>query len=126
MEGIDNEDKLKEEIKGSIQAQKEMDAENAYVDNLFDAVAKNVEVDIPEEMVEEEINRLMGRFEEQIKMQGISLELYYQFTGSNEEALRSQMEKEAYKNVLYRLMLEEIAKLEKMTVSEEEANKQAD
>ena len=126
MEGIDNEDKLKEEIKGSIQAQKEMDAENAYVDNLFDAVAKNVEVDIPEEMVEEEINRLMGRFEEQMKMQGISLELYYQFTGSNEEALRSQMEKEAYKNVLYRLMLEEIMTLEKVEISEEEVDKEVE
>ena len=126
MEGIDTEDKLKEEIKGSIQAQKEMDAENAYVDNLFDAVAKNVEVDIPEEMVEEEINRLMGRFEEQMKMQGISLELYYQFTGSNEEALRSQMEKEAYKNVLYRLMLEEIMTLEKVEISEEEVDKEVE
>ena len=126
MEGIDNEDKLKEEIKASIQAQKEMDAENAYVDNLFDAVAKNVEVDIPEEMVEEEINRLMGRFEEQMKMQGISLELYYQFTGSNEEALRSQMEKEAYKNVLYRLMLEEIMTLEKVEISEEEVDKEVE
>ena len=126
MEGIDTEDKLKEEIKASIQAQKEMDAENAYVDNLFDAVAKNVEVDIPEEMVEEEINRLMGRFEEQMKMQGISLELYYQFTGSNEEALRSQMEKEAYKNVLYRLMLEEIMTLEKVEISEEEVDKEVE
>ena len=126
MEGIDTEDKLKEEIKASIQAQKEMDAENAYVDSLFDAVAKNVEVDIPEEMVEEEINRLMGRFEEQMKMQGISLELYYQFTGSNEEALRSQMEKEAYKNVLYRLMLEEIMTLEKVEISEEEVDKEVE
>ena len=126
MEGIDTEDKLKAEIKESIKAQKEMDAENAYVDNLFDAVAKNVEVDIPEEMVEEEINRLMGRFEEQMKMQGISLELYYQFTGSNEETLRSQMEKEAYKNVLYRLMLEEIMNLEKVEISEEEVEKEVE
>ena len=122
MEGIDTEDKLKEEIKASIQAQKEMDAENKNVDDLFDAVAKNVEVDIPEEMVEEEVNRLIGRFEEQMKMQGISLELYYQFTGSNEEALRSQMEKEAYKNVLYRLMLEEIMNLEKIEIPEEDVD----
>ena len=126
MEGIDTEEKLKEEIKASIQAQKEMDAENKYVDDLFDAVAKNVEVDIPEEMVEEEVNRLMGRFEEQMKMQGISLELYYQFTGSNEEALKSQMEKEAYKNVLYRLMLEEIMNLEKIEIPEDEVEKEVE
>jgi len=126
MEGIDSEAKLKEEIKNSIQAQKEMDAENKYVDTILEEVSKNVDVDIPEEMVEEEIDRLMGRFEEQMKMQGISLEVYYQFTGSDEKSLRSQMEKEAYKNVLYRLMLEEISIIEKIEISKEEAEKEAE
>ena len=126
MEGINSEETLKAEIKESIKAQKEMDAENKYVDDLFEAVAKNVEVDIPEEMVEEEVNRLMGRFEEQMKMQGISLELYYQFTGSDEAALKSQMEKEAYKNVLYRLMLEEVMNQEKIEVTEEEVEKEVE
>ena len=126
MEGIDSEDKLKAEIKSSITAQKEMDAENKYVDAILEAVAKNVEVDIPEEMVEEEVDRLIGRFEQQMKMQGISLDLYYQFTGSDEKALRSQMEKEAYNNVLYRLMLEEITNIEKVEVSEEDAEKEAE
>ena len=126
MEGINCEETLKAEIKESIKAQKEMDVENKYVDDLFEAVAKNVEVDIPEEMVEEEVNRLMGRFEEQMKMQGISLELYYQFTGSDEAALKSQMEKEAYKNVLYRLMLEEVMNQEKIEVTEEEVEKEVE
>ncbi len=126
MEGIDSEDKLKAEIKESIKAQKEMDAENKYVDSLLEGVSKNVEVDIPEEMVNEEVDRLMGRFAEQMKMQGISLDLYYQFTGSNEEQLRSQMEKEAFNNVLYRLMIEEIQQIEKIVVSEEEAEKEAE
>lgn len=126
MEGIDSEDKLKAEIKESIKAQKEMDAENKYVDSLLEGVSKNVEVDIPEEMVNEEVDRLMGRFAEQMKMQGISLDLYYQFAGSNEEQLRSQMEKEAFNNVLYRLMIEEIQQIEKIVVSEEEAEKEAE
>lgn len=126
MEGIDSEDKLKTEIKESIKAQKEMDAENKYVDSLLEGVSKNVEVDIPEEMVNEEVDRLMGRFAEQMKMQGISLDLYYQFTGSNEEQLRSQMEKEAFNNVLYRLMIEEIQQIEKIVVSDEDAEKEAE
>ena len=126
MEGIDSEDKLKEEIKASIKAQKEMDAENKYVDSLLEGVSKNVEVDIPEEMVNEEVERLMGRFAEQMKMQGISLDLYYQFTGSNEEQLRSQMEKEAFNNVLYRLMIDEIKEIEKVVITDEEADKEAE
>ena len=126
MEGVNSEETLKEEIKKSIEAQKEAEAENNYIDKILEEVSKNVEVDIPEPMVDEEVNRLLKRFEEQMKMQGISLDLYYQFTNSNEEALKSQMEKEAYSNVLYRLMLEEIMNLEKIEVSSEEAEKEAE
>ena len=126
MEGINSEETLKEQIKESIKAQKDMEVENKYVDDLLEAVAKNVEVDVPQAMVDEETDRLIGRFEEQMKMQGISLDLYYQFTQSNEEALRSQMEKEAYNNVLYRLMLEQIMTEEKIEVTKEEAAKEAE
>lgn len=126
MEGVNSEESLKEEIRKSISAQKEMDAENKYIDAILEGVSKNVEVDIPEEMVEEEVTRLMKRFEEQMRMQGISLDLYYQFTQSSEADLRNQLEKEAYSNVLYRLMLEEIMNLEKIEVSVEEAEKEAE
>ena len=125
MDGVTSEESLKEEIRNSIQAQKEMDVENKYIDAILEGVSKNVEVDIPEEMVDEEVDRLMKRFEEQMKMQGISLDLYYQFTQSSEADLRNQLEKEAYSNVLYRLMLEEIMNLEKIEVSLEEAEKEA-
>lgn len=126
MEGVNSKETLEKEIESNIKARKEMDAENQYVDTLLETVSKEVEVDIPEEMVEEEVNRLIGRFEEQMKMQGISLDIYYQFTHTTEADLRNQMEKEAYKNVLYRLMMEEIMNLEKIEVSEEEASKEAD
>ena len=126
MEGVDSKEKLEEEIEKSIKAQKEMDAENKYVDTILEEVSKNVEVDIPEEMVNEEVDRLKRRFEENMKMQGISLDLYYQFTRSTEADLRNQLEKEAYSNVLYRLMLEEIMTLESIEVSVEEAEKEAE
>ena len=126
MDGIDSEEKLREEIKNSIKAQKEMEAENKHIDRLFEEIAKNVEVDIPEEMVEEEVERLMKRFEEHMRGQGISLDLYYQFTNSNEKDLKAQMEKEAYNNILYRLMLEEILEQEKVEVSFEDAEKEAE
>ena len=126
MEGVNSKEDLEKELKANIEAQKEMDAENAYVDALLDAVAKNVEVDIPEEMVDEEVERLLGRFSQQLQMQGASLDLYYQLTKTTEQDLKNQLEKEGYKNVLYRLMLEEIAKEEKIEISDEDASKQAD
>ncbi len=126
MENVNSKETLEKEIKSSIKAQKELQAENAHVDKLLEKIGEQVEVDIPEEMVNEEVNHLMKRFEEQLRMQGISLEVYYQFTASDEAALRSQLEKEAYSNVLYRLMLEEIMNLEKIEVTVEEAEKEAE
>ena len=124
MEGIDTKEKLEEEIKANIKAQKDMDAENKYIDNLLEEIGKNVEVDIPEEMVEEEIDNMLHKFEEQLNMQGLNLDMYLKFTQSDVKALRDQMEKDAYQHVLYRLMLEEIVKLEKIEVKEEEVDKE--
>ena len=125
MEGVNSKETLEEEIKKSLLAHKETEAENKYVDTLLDKIAENTTVDIPEEMVSEEVHRLIHRFEEQMKMQGISLDLYYQFTKSTHEDLHKQMEPEAYKNVLYRLILEEITKLEKVEVTLDEGEEEA-
>ena len=126
MEGVDSKEKLEKQVEKEIKAQKEMDNENKYVDTLLEEVSKNVEVDIPQEMVDEETDRLLKRFEQQMARQGISLDVYYQFTQSSEKDLRAQLDKEAYNNVLYRLMLEEIMNLEKIEVSQEEADKEAE
>ena len=125
LDGVNDEKSLKEEVKKNILAQKEMENENIYIDKLLSEVAKNVEVDIPEGMIEEETTRLLKRAEQSMMMQGLNLDLYYKITGSKEEDLRNQLKDEAYQNVLYRLMLEEIVKLEKIEVSEEDAKKEA-
>jgi len=126
IEGVDSKESLEKHIEEDIKAHKEMEAENKYVDTLLEKVAKNVEVDIPEEMVEEEIDRLIARYSEQLKMQGISIDMYYAFTKTTEKDLRANMEKEAYNHVLYRLMLEELVKMENIEVSKEDAEKEAE
>lgn len=68
----------------------------------------------------------MHQYEENLKMQGITLDMFYQFTNSSEEDLEKQMHPEAEKRVKYRFMLEEIATLEKVEVTDEEANKEAE
>ena len=125
IEGVNDEESLRKEIEANIKANKDMEEENKYIDKLLEEVSKNVEVDIPEEMVDEETDRLLRRTEQQMAMQGISLDLYYQITKSTEKDLRDQLEKEAYQNVLYRLMLEEIMNMEKIEVSESDAMEEA-
>ena len=126
MEGVDSRESLEKEIEEHLKAHKETDAENKYVDEILDKIASNTKVDIPEEMVDEEIHRLIHRFEEQLKMQGVSLELYHEFTKTTHEDLHKQMEPEAYKNTLYRLILEELVKLENIEVTREDAEEEAE
>ena len=126
MDGVDSKETLEKSIKDTIKAHKEADAENKYVDDLLAKIGENTDVEIPEEMIDDEVHRLIHRFEDQLRMQGISLDLYYEFTKTTHEDLHKQMEGEAKKNVLYRLILEELVKLEKVEVTLEDGEKEAD
>ena len=120
MDGVDSEEKLRDQIKKTIQQRKELEVENKYIEDILAKVSEHVEVDIPQEMVDEEVDNLMDRMEHQLQHQGMNLDIYYQFTGSTEQDLRNQLDKEAYSNVLYRLMLEEIRQSENIEATDEE------
>lgn len=126
MEGVDSLESLKEEIKTHILARKEVDSENKFIDDLLDKVCEGLKVEIPEAMTEEEVSRILRQYEENLKMQGLTLQQFYQFTNSDEAALREQMKEEANKRILSRFALEEIAKAEKIEISDEEAEKEAE
>ena len=126
MEGIDSKEALEKQVEENIKTRKESELENKYLDELLEAAAKNTEVDIPDAMIEEEIDRMLKQYEENLNMQGITLEQFYKFTNSDEKALRDQMKEEAGKRVKFRLMLEEIAKAEKIDMSDKDAEKEAE
>ena len=126
MEGVDSKETLEAEVKKTIEAQKERNAENKYMDDLLEAAAKNVKVEIPHVMIHEEAHRMVHQYEETLRMQGLTLEQFYEFTHSDEHALMEQMEPEAEKRVLYRLMLEEIAKAEKIAPTKKEVEEEAE
>ena len=125
MEGIDTLEKLENQVKENIKVRKEADAENKYLDELLDKASEGTEVNIPHVMIHEELDRMLEQYKQNLSMQGISLEQFYQFTNSNEEALKQEMHPEAEKRVKLRLMLEEIAKKENIEVTEEEAKEES-
>ena len=84
MEGIDSKESLEKQVKENLTARKESDAENKYIDELLDAASRDVKVEIPDVMINEELNRMVKQYEETLRMQGISLEQFYQFTNSDE------------------------------------------
>lgn len=126
LEGVTDEKSLKEEIKKNIEVGKERETEDKYVDSILGEIAKNTKVDIPEELIEDEIHHMIHNFEDQIKMQGISLEVFYEMTKSNEEGLKNQMKPEAEKHVLYRIILEKVKELEKINVTDKETEQEAE
>ncbi|MBS4215448.1 MULTISPECIES: trigger factor [Neobacillus] len=113
-------DALKEKIKTRLEDSKKHEAEHHLQDTVVEKAAENTQVELPEVMIDNEVNRLLQDFEQRLQMQGMNLQLYYQFSGQDEEALREQMKADAEKNVRVRLTLEAIAKAENLEVSEED------
>lgn len=126
IEGVNSKKELDSYVENHLKEHKEMDIENKHVDKLLEKILENTEMDIPEEMIEDEVTRLIKRYEEQLRSQGISLEMYYEFTKSSEKDLRKNMDVEASKHVSFRLILEELLKLEKVTVEDKEVALEVD
>lgn len=126
MEGIDSLEALQNQIRENIMAHKEHHAEDHFIDEILNKAMENMEVDVPDAMVKEETDRMIRQYEENLKMQGITLEQFYQFTNSDEAALKDQMKEEALKRVKERLLLETIKEKENLTISDEEAIKEAE
>jgi len=115
-------DALKEKIKTRLEDSKKHEAEHHLRDTVVEKAAENAEVEIPEVMVTNEVNRMLQEFEQRLQMQGMNLELYFQFSGQDENALREQMKEEAQNRVKINLTLEAIAKAENLEVTDEDVN----
>jgi len=123
---IDNEEDFRKEVKKAIEAKKQEEVNNKYLDDVLEAAAKNMEVEINPEIIDDEVHRMINQFAEQIKMQGLTLEQYFQFTGGSEADMHKNMEPEAEKRVKYRYLIEEVAEKEKIEVTDKEAEAAAD
>ncbi|MGG0720423.1 trigger factor [Robertmurraya massiliosenegalensis] len=113
-------DALKEKIKTRLEESKKHEAEHAVRDTVVEKAAENAEIDLPAIMIDNEVDRMLQEFEQRLQMQGMNLDLYFQFSGQDETALRDQMKEEADKRVRMNLTLEAIAKAENIEVSPEE------
>lgn len=123
-ENVKTEAELKAEIKKHLLEHKEVDAENKYIDELLRKASENIEVEINPEIIENEQNRMIDDYRNNLKMQGLSLEQYLQFTKSSIEDLKKQIEPEATSRVKIRYLLEEVSKKENVEVTDEEVKEE--
>ncbi len=125
-EDVKTEKEFNDEVKKMIEARKEEEAKNKYLDEVLEAAAKNMKGEINEEIIDDEVHRMIHQFEEQLRMQGLSVEQYLQFTGGTHEDMHKQMEPEAEKRVKYRYLIEMVADAEKIEISDEDAEAEAE
>lgn len=123
---VKTKEELEAKIKEQIKTRKEADIENKYIDECLEAATSNMKVEINPEIIDDEIHRMVDQMSEQLKMNGITLEQYMQFTGMTHEDLHKQYEEMATKRVKERFLLENVAKVEKIEVSDKDAEAKAE
>lgn len=118
--GVESLEDLKKYIKENMTAERSKQIEDEYLFKCLDEVVKNSKFDIPEEMTEDETNRLVKEFSEKLSYQGLKLEDYLKYINSNINDFKATLKDEANKRVGYRLIMDAIIENEKIEVSDEE------
>lgn len=121
---VKTKEELEAKIKEDLTAQKEKELDNKYTDECLEKAANNMTIDLNEEIVDDEVHHMIHQFEDQLKMQGLNLDQYMQFSGVTHEDLHKQMEGEVTKRVKYRYLLEAVIDAEKIEVTDEEAKEE--
>ena len=121
MEGVTNKEELEKLIEEEITAQKEFQVENKFIEDILAKASDNMTIELDEEIIDAEKDRIYKEFVQKLSMQGINEELYYAYSGANKEDILKEMSTEAETRLKYRYLLEAVAKEEKIEVTDEEA-----
>lgn len=119
-EDVKTESELEAKIKEHLLEHKNHDIDNKYLDEVLKKAVENMTVEINEEIIHDEIHRMINQYAEQLRMQGLSIEQYLEFTKSTMHDLENQMKGEAETRVKERYLLESVAEAEKIEVTKEE------
>ena len=116
----------RDDVKAKIQKRHEADADSHVENALAEALINKLEADIPEVMFEAETENFVRDYDNRLRMQGLSLDMYFKYTGQTLDALRQQMRPQAESQVKTRLALEKIVELEGIVATEEDINAEYD
>ena len=118
--GVESLDDLKKYIKENKEAEKTKQLEDEYLFKCLDKVVEGAKFEIPEEMTEDETNRLVREFSEKLQYQGLKLEDYLKYCNTNLDNFKATLKDEANKRIGYRLIMDAIVEAEKLEVTDEE------
>ena len=113
---------LKKYQKEQIKAQKEQSATNEVLNKIIDQISSQAKIELAKEVVADEVEGMKKNLEQQVQSRGMTLQQYLQITGQKEEDLHKKMEEDAVKNLRAILVMEEIAKVENITVDDKDVD----
>ena len=121
---FDTLEEYKADIRKKLAEEKEKDAQRAKEDAVINKIIETSEMDIPDAMVDAQIDQMADDFGRRMQSQGLSLEQYFQFTGLTMEKLRDELKPQALKRIQTRLVLEKIAEVEDIQPTEEQVDEE--
>lgn len=123
---FDTVDEYKADVKKKLGEANEKHADSEVEAKIFDKVIENMTAEIPQVMFDNRVNEMISELEQRLAPQGISLDLYMQYTGQTIDTVKKAYAEQAEKQVKLRLALEKIAKLENIEVTEDELKAEFD
>lgn len=123
---FDTVDEYKADVKKKLEEANEKHADSEVEAKIFDKVIENMTAEIPQVMFDNRVNEMISELEQRLAPQGISLDLYMQYTGQTMDTVKKAYAEQAEKQVKLRLALEKIAKLENIEVTEDELKAEFD
>ena len=121
---FDTLDEYKEDVRKNLTEKKEKEAKTARENAAVDKLIEKSEMDIPKPMIDSQVSQMYEDFANRLKSQGIPIDMYLQYQGSDENKLKEQMRPQAEKRIKTRLVLEEVAKKENIEISEEKLDEE--
>lgn len=116
---FDTLEEYKADIKKNLEEKKADAAKRSREDAAVEKAIENASMEIPDAMLETQVDQMLDDFARRIQAQGLSMEQYMQFTGATQDAMREQMKPQAMKRIQTRLVLEKIAEAENIQISDE-------
>lgn len=120
IEGVETLDQLKENIKDTLRANKKAEAEQQFDTDVFNALVEANPVEVPDAMVEQEVQNMISEVSDNLARQGLNLDTYMKFTGQTLDKMKEDMKEDAEKRVAFQLVIGEVAKAEKLEATDEE------
>ena len=124
--GFDSVDAYKADVKKKLEERKAAEAKDKKETAVLDKLIEDAKMDIPDAMVETGARRSLDQFNQQLMMQGMSIQQYYQYTGLNEQAMIKQSKPQALRRIKCRLVMEAVANAEGIEATEEDYEKEVE